>query len=91
MEYGSKQPTRLSSIPNIDRILGMRVINNPEAFGTEGKESFEDLRVASAACCAEASYLATAFGPDFLEKEITLEQFLEAFQVGEVQPSRLDR
>ena len=79
--------TRLGAIANIDRILGMRVINNPDTFTGPAEE--RDFRIASAACCSEASYLATAFGPDFLDKEITLEQFLEAFQVDTIEPTRL--
>jgi hypothetical protein len=77
--------TRLAQIPNIDRILGMKVINTPDIF-TGGQEA----RVMSAACCSEAAYLATAFGPDFLDKEIGLEQFLDAFQVGTLEPQRIE-
>ncbi len=75
----------LRQIPNINAILGMKVVNNPEAFRGE------NLTVVSAACCSEAAFLATAFGPDFLDKEITLEQFLEAFQVGNITPRPLSR
>ena len=73
--------TTLRRIKNIEQILNMRVVNNPEAF-TNDLNKKRDLRVISAACCSEAAFLAQAFGEDFLDKEITLEQFLEAFQVG---------
>lgn len=80
----SNGATKLRQIPNIRRILGMRVINNPETF-----PKGNDLRVVSAACCSEAAFLATAFGPNYLDKEITLEQFLGAFQVGNIKPGRV--
>ena len=79
--------TKMSQIPNIERVLGMKVINNPDVFSADLSRG--DARVLSAACCSEAAYLATAFGPEYLDQEIGLEQFLEAFQVGSLAPQTL--
>lgn len=78
--------TRMSQIPNIERVLGMKVINNPDVFTNRFAD---EGRILSAACCSEAAYLATAFGPKYLDQEIGLEQFLEAFQVGSLAPQTL--
>jgi hypothetical protein len=32
--------------------------------------------------CAEAAFLSTAFGPDYLDAEVNRDSFLEAFKVG---------
>ena len=35
--------------------------------------------------CIEAAFLSTAFGPDFLDKEVTRNQFLAALRLGQPQ------
>jgi hypothetical protein len=68
-----------SIIPNIDQVLTNRASGTVDT--TTLTDDLVEFRVLSAMCCSEATFLASAFGPDFLDGKVTMEQFLEAFRV----------
>ena len=43
-------------------------------------------RPATFRTCIESAFLSTAFGPDFLDREVTRDQFLVAFDVASTVP-----
>lgn len=69
---GLQKPIKLSDIKNAKNVCHMKIISNPDAF-EEGKE------LAPSLTCIEAAYLSRAFGKDFLDRPMTLEEFIGAF------------
>ena len=52
---------------------------------TDVAEQGSEYRPTAYFTCQEVAFLATAFGPDYLDKEVTQNSFLEAFRVGSLE------